>query len=274
MDEKVAKIHQLRREIDKLKRQIRELSDESERLTKEKVGLSACVGCRHDEIASFMVDDLELNKFLIGITLRGGMLLKEDRTPLCWWTTTIRLTRIEDLDTLVRDIKNLYTYLDVFHSIERLRVLRTLIISGPQTARQLSAHLGIDLADLEETLHPLRRVELVLGKQDLFEATVNGWEAYVTLVHLAHNHIIKIPPLKALKIQRVLEDRLGWTHGTLDEKALAIHRSSMEDKMRTIKESGILEELESHGITEREVYEYVLDNWDIKLQRGEKAEGL
>ncbi len=86
----------------------------------------SCVGCRHDEITPFMMEDLELNRFLCGISVRGGLILDHDKRTRAWWATTLRLTSAEDLARRVRTVRNVYDYLREVSDLQLLSKLHEL----------------------------------------------------------------------------------------------------------------------------------------------------
>ena len=263
----------MRRKIDRIKGEIDTLLAQGPPSRREAgasraEGLEAisCVGCRHDEITRFMEEDLELNPFLCGISVRGGLILSKDRRTRAWWATTLRLTAPTDLARRTRRVQNIHDYLQDITDLELLTKLQSL--ATDQDPAKPNDHGEGDHRAIEKGI----RMGLITAKGSGYTLTPRGWELYVTLVHLVHNHVVKLDPERSRTISMALADRLGWVHGSLNDATP--YQMSMTKKMDLLHESGILSNLIAEGLTENQVREFLYDNWHTEnpIDYGSKEE--
>jgi len=274
VSERTKRIHQLRRKIDRINEEIRTLLESQEPSPSEGAGGTccagslqavACVGCRHDEITRFMEEDLEMNQFLCGISVRGGLILNEERGTKAWWATTLRLTSLLDLARCTRTVQNIYDYLEEITDIQLLGKLHDLATGQDPDASRSG---GEGRRANEKGIRMGLIAEKGSGGHSL---TPKGWELYVTLAHLVHNHVVKLEPERSQLISEALADKLGWIHGTIDNAKP--YQMSMNQKMDLLRRSGVLSDLLGRGLTEDQVREFLYDNWHIEhnASKGSKA---
>ncbi len=256
--ERTKRVHRLRREMDRIKREINALlgqpDQEGHTPAQSPRGLQSitCVGCGHDKITRFMEEDLELNPFLRGITLRGGLIQDESGKTRAWWATTLRITSVHDVAKSIRSLENLQRYLNRVSDPQLIAILHRLATCSGDKKE------GVDGSPALE-----RGIEmgLIAGSGSRTSLTAKGWELYVTLAHLVHNHVVKTDPEKAQLISATLAEKLGWIHGTLDN--MEPYRMSMAGKMRLAHESGAVSLLGQKDVTEEEIRDFLYDNWHI-----------
>jgi len=239
--ERTKRIHQLRREMDRIKAEIRTLiepegaspSKEADRARHaDSLQAVTCAGCRHDEITRFMEEDLQLNPFLRGISVRGGLILDEEKRTRAWWTTTLRLTSTIDLARCIRTVKNIHRYLQQVSDLQLLTELHNLATGQDSDIDTGSAR------EHYEAVEKGTRMGLITAKGSGHSLTPKGWELYVTLAHLVHNHVVKLDPERSQIISQALAENLGWIHGTLDD--VKPYLMPMVEKMDLLRRSGTL----------------------------------